>query len=216
MSFESSLTTHPGELAAEACSFMAHIIVRALNRTTNETASEFLDSICIEYLNILNQETQNLSNAKLQIIRLIKCQEPETSTEYCWNWKSKKLGLERTIKNRGRMYNGYPVSPGYFGAFSFDGLSMALNGFYNTTSFNSAIIKVINFCGDSDTTGAICAQMAGAFYGSSEIDETWIKWLNRWDDREVELRAILLCYGLQTNEMKKEMKEEMKGEQNKL
>jgi ADP-ribosyl-[dinitrogen reductase] hydrolase len=59
------------------------------------------------------------------------------------------------------VYNGYPVSPGYFGAFSLDGLALAMHCFYSTDSFNEAVVKVINFCGDSDTTGSICAQMAG-------------------------------------------------------
>jgi len=69
---------------------------------------------------------------------------------------------------------------------------MSLHCLYTTTSFNEAIAKVINYCGDADTTGAICAQLAGAFYGYSSIDPTWISWLHPWDNREIELRAIAL------------------------
>ncbi len=31
-----------------------------------------------------------------------------------------------------------------------------------------------------------------AFYGAESIDREWIRRLNLWDDREFELRAILL------------------------
>ena len=50
----------------------------------------------------------------------------------------------------------------------------------------------INFCGDADTTGAICAQLAGAFYGSRAIDDAWVVAMHRWAREEVELRAIAL------------------------
>ena len=38
----------------------------------------------------------------------------------------------------GSRYNGYAVDPGYFGAFSIDGLAIALHCIYHTTSFNAA------------------------------------------------------------------------------
>ena len=51
MAFESSLTTHPGHVAAEACALMAHIIVRALTREpSNTSSSAFLDTyVLIHY-----------------------------------------------------------------------------------------------------------------------------------------------------------------------
>jgi ADP-ribosyl-[dinitrogen reductase] hydrolase len=189
MAFESSLTTHPGYLAAEACSFYAHAIVRALYRENEaETIVSFLDRVSAEYLTL-----EGGHESKQVIGRLLRSEEPE-GTERCWNWKDTKNGLriEATLKARGRKYNGYPVSAGYFGAFSIDGLAMSLHCLYTTTSFNEAIAKVINYCGDADTTGAICAQLAGAFYGYAAIDPTWVSWLHPWDNREIELRAIAL------------------------
>ena len=50
-------------------------------------------------------------------------------------------GLECTLRNRGHEYNGYPVSAGYFGAFSLDGLAIALHCVHHTRSFNEAIVK---------------------------------------------------------------------------
>lgn len=189
MAFESSLTTHPGPLAAEACAFYAHAIVHAINRENDaETIVAFLDRVSAEYCTFEGAE-----ESKQVIRRLLRSAEPE-GKERCWNWKDVTNGLriEATLKARGRSYNGYPVSSGYFGAFSIDGLAMSLHCLYTTTSFNEAIAKVVNYCGDADTTGAICAQLAGAFYGYASIDPTWVSWLHPWDNHEIELRGIAL------------------------
>lgn len=222
MGFESSFTTHPGYLAAEACAFVSHVIVRALNRQDeSETMASFLDRMVEEYLAL--QPFQQLmhpvpepepTNKLLAVLkslagwnkkdpkrtalttikRLLQSQEPE-GTERCWNWKDVNNGLriEATLQARGKNYNGYPVSAGYFGAFSIDGLALALHCLYTTTSFNEAIVKVVNYCGDADSTGSICAQLAGAFYGYESIDSAWVSWLHPWDNREIEARAISLC-----------------------
>eukprot|EP00697_Spironema_sp_BW2_P006548 gnl/Spiro4/2002_TR958_c0_g1_i1.p1 gnl/Spiro4/2002_TR958_c0_g1~~gnl/Spiro4/2002_TR958_c0_g1_i1.p1 ORF type:complete len:481 (-),score=128.54 gnl/Spiro4/2002_TR958_c0_g1_i1:126-1568(-) len=216
-SFESSLTTHPGPLASEACAFMAHLIVRALSNpsdvlsgpttttTPHEvsghrlTAAAFIDNVVAEYLTLLDAQIAacaddaRLLRARTTMRRLLLANEPDSSTERCWNWRSESLGLVQTLRNRGRNYNGYPVSPGYFGAFSMDGLSMALHCVYHSTSLNDAIARVVNLAGDADTTGSICAQMAGAIYGeTSPLDPVWVRDLNRWDECEIELRAVLL------------------------
>ena len=49
MAFESSLTTHPGPLAAEACAFLAHMLVRAFEREDEEPAVAFIDRTVAEY-----------------------------------------------------------------------------------------------------------------------------------------------------------------------
>jgi len=46
--------------------------------------------------------------------------------------------------------------------------------------------------GDADTTGAICGQIAGAFYGMSAIDTRLIASLRTWDAGEIALRGALL------------------------
>jgi hypothetical protein len=232
--FESSLATHPGAIAAEACAFLAHLIVRAIHRpsensyeASNEASSnlgestlgpqqEFLQNCVDEYLVLLQDES---TPARTTLSRLLLSCEEDNSLERCWNWKDESLMLARTLGNRGRSYNGYPVSPGYFGAFSLDGLAIAMHSFYHTTTFNEAIVKVVNMFGDADSTGAIVGQVrflifglltltcmcvlcilkiAGAYYGMSAIESAWINDLRQWDpDMEIEQRAILLyCAGL--------------------
>ena len=57
---------------------------------------------------------------------------------------------------------------------------------------SQAIVKCVNLLGDADTTGAICAQIVGAFYGADDIEPAWRADLRRWDEDEIELRAIAL------------------------
>ena len=54
-------------------------------------------------------------------------------------------------------------------------LEAALWCFYQTDTFEAAILQAANFGDDADTTAAICGQIAGAFYGESGIP---IKWLD--------------------------------------
>merc|ERR1711977_766753 len=110
-----------------------------------------------------------------EIRQLIASKEPDGSTERCWNWKADKLQIERTIANRGRRYNGYPVSAGYWGSY--------------------CIERCINFLGDSDSHGSIAGQIAGAIYGYRSLHPRFLEHPTRWDDNEVALRGVLLFQG---------------------
>jgi ADP-ribosyl-[dinitrogen reductase] hydrolase len=55
-------------------------------------------------------------------------------------------------------------------------LEAALWCFDQTSTFESAVLKAVNLGDDADTTAAICGQIAGAFYGESNIP---VKWLER-------------------------------------
>merc|ERR1719446_1326560 len=107
---------------------------------------------------------------------------PVNDTERCWRWKSDNLDIEGTLRARGRRYNGYPVSAGYFGSYSLDGLAMALWSVYHTTSFDEAVARSVNLLGDADSHGSITGQLAGALYGYDSINPRFLRWLNKWDD----------------------------------
>merc|ERR1719258_695233 len=97
--------------------------------------------------------------------------------------------IAKTLQTRGRQYNGYPVSAGYFGAYSMDGLAMALHCVYHNTDFKSTVAHAINLLGDADSTGSICGQIAGALYGYNALPPNWMENLFRWDDGEIALRG---------------------------
>ena len=60
-------------------------------------------------------------------------------------------------------------------------LEASLWAFHNSESFDEAVLKAVNLGDDSDTTGAICGQLAGAYWGESGISESLRSGLARMD-----------------------------------
>jgi ADP-ribosyl-[dinitrogen reductase] hydrolase len=183
----SSLTTHPGRLAAACCRLLASIIVAAINRPADDLTAirHFLDGVLASYADEHRDEPE-------EIYRLLRSKEGPDSRELCWNWRSDHLDFAGTMRNRGKRYNGYPVSAGYFGSFCIDAMSMALHSVYNTSDPNSAVERCVNMLGDADSTGSVTGQIAGAFYGYSRFDGRILDQLHQWDRYEIPLRGVLL------------------------
>merc|ERR1711862_760067 len=97
-----------------------------------------------------------------------------------------------TLWARGDSYNGYPVSAGYFGSYSLDGMALALWSVYHTSNFNEAVTRSVNLLGDADSHGSITGQIAGAFYGYKSAHPQFIEWLTKWDDHDFAVRGIML------------------------
>ena len=122
---ESSYSTHPGHTAAEACSFLAHVLVRAIHRDANGEDQEqvskcrnaqegleeppirrFIDTCVGEYLTLLSDAPSEKSqeDAKQLLRRLLIGEEPIDGTEACWNWRASALPLQQTVRSRGLWY----------------------------------------------------------------------------------------------------------------
>jgi ADP-ribosyl-[dinitrogen reductase] hydrolase len=54
-------------------------------------------------------------------------------------------------------------------------LEAALWCFYQTSTFEAAVLQAANLGDDADTTAAICGQIAGACYGESGIPVKWLE-----------------------------------------
>jgi ADP-ribosyl-[dinitrogen reductase] hydrolase len=54
-------------------------------------------------------------------------------------------------------------------------LEAALWAFMRTDSFEGGLLLVVNMGDDSDTTGAVYGQLAGAYYGYDAIPQRWLK-----------------------------------------
>lgn len=52
-------------------------------------------------------------------------------------------------------------------------LEAALWAFYKTDNFKDGCLLAVNLGDDADTTAAVYGQLAGAFYGESELPESW-------------------------------------------
>jgi hypothetical protein len=72
-----------------------------------------------------------------------------------------------------------------------DSLEAALWSFVSTSSFEDAVLKAVNLGDDADTTGAVCGQIAGAYYGESGIPKQLLEGLNGKEMIEKALEGLL-------------------------
>lgn len=70
-------------------------------------------------------------------------------------------------------------------------LEAALWAFSSSNSFEEAVLKAVNLGNDADTTGAVCGQFAGAYWGESGIPKNWLDRLARKDMIEEALTKIV-------------------------
>ena len=191
MAKQSCRATSSGHQAAEAAGFMSYLMHSALNRSGGASIKEFLDEMARAYSGLLEVRAEN--TAVQMLLRFLSATEPTDSSELCWNWRGEQLHIHQTLKNRGPLYNGYPVSDRYFGSYAFDGLAVALWAVYHSTCATDAIVRAANLLGDADSTACIAGQIAGAFYGSGSFQGEYLAQIRRWDPRaEIELRGVLL------------------------
>lgn len=82
-----------------------------------------------------------------------------------------------------RLVHEYPIFrynpwPGRTSGYIVDTVQTVFDAFFQTDSFESCLIEVVNRGGDADTTGAIAGQLAGACYGVEAIPPRWRKRLD--------------------------------------
>jgi len=70
-------------------------------------------------------------------------------------------------------------------------LEASLWAFHDAATFEEAVLRAVNLGDDADTTGAICGQLAGAFWGESNIPESLRSGLARMDMLENALAGIV-------------------------
>jgi ADP-ribosyl-[dinitrogen reductase] hydrolase len=70
-------------------------------------------------------------------------------------------------------------------------LEPSLWAFHDAGTFEEALLRAVNLGDDADTTGAVCGQLAGAFWGESNIPEPLRSGLARRDMIGEALAGIL-------------------------
>ena len=70
-------------------------------------------------------------------------------------------------------------------------LEASLWAFHDASNFDEAVLRAVNLGDDADTTGAICGQLAGAYWGESGISESLRAGLARMDMIEGALTGIV-------------------------
>jgi ADP-ribosyl-[dinitrogen reductase] hydrolase len=70
-------------------------------------------------------------------------------------------------------------------------LEAALWAFHDADTFEEAVLKAVNLGDDADTTGAVCAQLAGVFWGETAIPAPLRQGLARGDMIEAALEGLI-------------------------
>lgn len=70
-------------------------------------------------------------------------------------------------------------------------LEAALWAVHRANSFREAVLMAVNLGDDSDTTGAVCGQLAGACWGEDNIPPEWLSGLARHDLLEAALSRLM-------------------------
>lgn len=90
-------------------------------------------------------------------------------------WRARNGETMEQMKERAReeyavenVIDGVNIIKGVFYVDSMKTMPVALQAFFDSTSFEDAIRKAVSFGGDSDTIGAITGAIAEAYYGVDE------------------------------------------------
>jgi ADP-ribosylglycohydrolase len=70
-------------------------------------------------------------------------------------------------------------------------LEAALWAFHRADNFGEAVLAAVNLGDDADTTGAVCGQLAGAYWGERGIPENWKRGLAELELIEQILTALI-------------------------
>ena len=70
-------------------------------------------------------------------------------------------------------------------------LEAALWAFHDANDFREAVLRAVNLGDDADTTGAVCGQLAGAYWGESGIPQEWRDGLAKPEIIEKALQGLL-------------------------
>jgi ADP-ribosylglycohydrolase len=147
----SSRTTHTAVACSDACKFFASLIAGALH---GKTKSELLDP------GFFFQFRGNSPSIT-----------PTCDGIACENSEEKLCNEIQNIVDGSYKLKQPPEIIG--GGYVVHALEAALWAFASTDSFKEGALKVANLGNDADTTAAIYGQLAGAFYGESDIPLSW-------------------------------------------
>lgn len=140
--------------------------IEIVSNVSSLTHAHPISTISCNIYNILVQEILNNPGEKFNTLiknSLEKSREYFGDNEYFEEFDrlyDEEFYNSNDSIERGR---GYVVSS----------LEVALYSCYNTSSYKEAVLKAVNFAGDTDTNGAITGGIAGLYYGLDSIPEEW-------------------------------------------
>ena len=84
---------------------------------------------------------------------------------------------------------GFEPYRGLATGYVVDTLQTVFHWFFKGRNFEECLVGTVNQGADADTTGAIVAMLAGAYYGMDSIPQRWLKKMDRKGISEIEVLA---------------------------
>jgi ADP-ribosyl-[dinitrogen reductase] hydrolase len=119
--------------------------------------------------------TECLDSCRLLADALVRALEGYSKGEVLFAEHARMYGAERIVSLGRGDYRTKQEHEIRGTGYVVDCLEAALWCFLHSDSFEAAILKAVNLGDDADTTGAVCGQVAGAFYGASGIPQRWLE-----------------------------------------
>lgn len=176
VAWRQSKTTHQGDEAADCARLLTWICIRAISGAGKKVLCDLSD------FPARLASTRCLAEA----VQEQRCSENEgedlANRDWRWRQEDYRYAPARAASD-----------PGYVGSYAMDCMAMALHCVHATSSFEAAVLRAANRCGDADTVAAVTGQLAGAIYGASAVPSAWREAVERWDrGGDIQCRAWLL------------------------
>lgn len=168
-----SRTTHVGDEAADAARLLSFFCSRAIEE--GRSKAEALE--CLSEFPAKLYATQCLARGEAEARHVENTGSDVADRNWNWRVDDYRFAASRVEED-----------PGYAGSYVMDAVAMALHCLHATSSFEDAVLRAANTCGDADTVAAVTGQLAGAVYGASSIPAKWRATVQTWD------RGGDICY----------------------
>ena len=121
-----------------------------------------------------HQATEAIEACQLLAHTLLTCIHRRTDKPHLFDGLDIEITSPALLALVERQYMAKPESDIRGSGYVVESLEAALWAFETTDSFEQAVLAAANLGDDSDTTAAVCGQIAGAYYGYSAIPDAWL------------------------------------------
>lgn len=183
---EQSYCTHDGIEASECCKLLTWLAIKGLNHPKKgfEVGREILDQLGNEFQSdVVSVRCLSRSEKELDYSVYQNSQINKSIEDRNWDWKNSKFD-----------YSSYRIEirKNLMGIYSMDCVAMALHILYHNEGFFNCVLKAVNLGGDADSLGGIVGMLAGSFYGFNEDIQENYKYIQKWDENSIALKAYKL------------------------
>lgn len=163
---------------------LAPVVIKYYNQSNEELAEKARDSSETTHASIFCKDACVYMAIVLKALML--GEDRSVVLTKSW-WDSKNIKLVKNVYDIIENNDKEPVGSG----FVIDSLHASLWAFKTSYSFEEAVLKAVNLGDDSDTTGAVCGQFAGAFWGYDQIPQHLIDGLDKKEMIDQYLNPLL-------------------------